>query len=68
MGALCGAFFYYIDRLTPHATVLNQFVMAFALGVIYKYTGNVIGPMLAWTLLNGQVWFVARLLAENKWP
>ncbi len=32
------------------------------LGFIYKYTRNSIGPMLAWTLVNGQVWYVARLL------
>ncbi len=32
------------------------------LGLIYKYTRNSIGPMLAWTLVNGQVWYVARLL------
>lgn len=32
------------------------------LGLIFKYTRNIYGPMLAWTLINGQVWFMARLL------
>ena len=32
------------------------------LGLIYKYTRNAIGPMIAWTLINGQVWYIARLL------
>lgn len=32
------------------------------LGLIYKYTDNIYGPMLAWTLINGQVWYLARLL------
>ncbi len=32
------------------------------LGLIYKYTRNAVGPMIAWTLINGQVWYIARLL------
>jgi hypothetical protein len=32
------------------------------LGLIYKYAKNIAGPMLAWTLVNGQVWYMARLL------
>lgn len=32
------------------------------LGLITRRTGNAIGPMLAWTLVNGQVWYIARLL------
>lgn len=32
------------------------------LGLIHKYTRNVVGPMIAWTLINGQVWYIARLL------
>ena len=31
--------------------------------LIYKHTRNVVGPMLAWTLINGQVWYIARLLS-----
>lgn len=34
----------------------------FVLGLIYKYTGNSIGPMIAWTLINGQVWFMTQML------
>jgi len=33
-----------------------------ALGLIYKRTQNVIGPMIAWTLINGQVWYLAQML------
>lgn len=32
------------------------------LALIYKYSRNAIGPMVAWTLINGQVWYIARLL------
>lgn len=32
------------------------------LGLIFKYTRNIVGPMIAWTLINGQVWYIARLL------
>jgi len=32
------------------------------LAVIYKYTKNSIGPMIAWTLINGQVWFIVQWL------
>lgn len=32
------------------------------LGLIYKRTRNAYGPMLAWTLINGQVWYLAALL------
>jgi membrane protease YdiL (CAAX protease family) len=33
-----------------------------ALGLIYKRTQNVIGPMIAWTLINGQVWYLAQMM------
>lgn len=33
-----------------------------ALLLIVRRTGNILGPALAWTLINGQVWYVARLL------
>ncbi len=44
------------------ANALHVAVTFFLLGLIYKYTGNSIGPMAAWTLINGQVWFLAQLL------
>lgn len=34
----------------------------FVLGLIYKYTKNSIGPMIAWTLINGQIWFIVQIL------
>ncbi|NOY07333.1 MAG: CPBP family intramembrane metalloprotease [Spirochaetes bacterium] len=33
------------------------------LGLIYKYSRNAIGPMIAWTLINGQVWYIMRLIS-----
>jgi len=32
------------------------------LGLIYKYTKNSIGPMIAWTLINGQILFIVKIL------
>ena len=32
------------------------------MGLIYKYTKNSIGPMIAWTLINGQIWFIVKIL------
>jgi len=37
-------------------------IIFLVLGLIYKYSRNAIGPMIAWTLINGQVWYIARLL------
>jgi membrane protease YdiL (CAAX protease family) len=37
-------------------------VTFFLLGLIFTTTRNSIGPMLAWTLINGQVWFLAQML------
>jgi hypothetical protein len=34
----------------------------FVLGLIFRWTKNSIGPMIAWTWLNQQVWFLASLL------
>ena len=32
------------------------------LGLVYKYTKNSIGPMIAWTLINGQIWYIVKIL------
>jgi membrane protease YdiL (CAAX protease family) len=32
------------------------------LSLIYAYTKNLIGPIIAWTLLNGQIWFIGQML------
>jgi len=37
-------------------------VVFFLLGLIVKTTRNSIGPMVAWSLINTQVWFLAQLL------
>ncbi len=34
----------------------------FVLGLIYKYSKNSIGPMIAWTLINGQIWYIVKIL------
>lgn len=34
----------------------------FTMGLIYKYTKNSIGPMIAWALINGQVWYIVKIL------
>lgn len=35
---------------------LNVFVIFFFLGLIYKWSRNIYGPILGWTLINGMVW------------
>lgn len=47
---------------TNVSNALYTGVIFLILGLIYKHTRNAIGPMLAWTLINGQVWYIARLL------
>jgi hypothetical protein len=42
--------------------LLDVSVTFFVLGLIFRWTQNSIGPMIAWTLLNAQVWFLASLL------
>ena len=34
LGILCGAFFYYIDRLAPYAAILSQLVIALVVTII----------------------------------
>lgn len=42
--------------------LLEVSVIFFVLGLIFRWTKNSIGPMIAWTLLNRQPWFLASLL------
>ncbi len=57
-----------IFGLTHIVTTVDLFNAAYTtfifliLGLIFKTTRSSYGPMLAWTLINGQVWFMARLL------
>ena len=39
-------------------------VIFFCLGLIFKYTKNSVGPILAWTLINGQVWYYLLLIFQ----
>lgn len=46
-------------------SVFNAFytgTIFLVLALIFKRTQNAWGPMLAWTLINGQVWYIAQLL------
>jgi hypothetical protein len=38
----------------------------FVLGLIFRWTRNSIGPMIAWTWLNQQVWILASLLWSHS--
>ena len=42
--------------------LLEVSVTFFVLGLILRWTKNSIGPMVAWTLLNAQVWFLTSML------
>ncbi len=37
-------------------------VILFLLGLVFSRTRNSLGPMIAWTLINGQVWFLVQFL------
>jgi membrane protease YdiL (CAAX protease family) len=37
-------------------------MLFFMLGLIFQRTKNIVGPMIAWTLLNGQTLFLASML------
>ncbi len=44
--------------LSPQAGLSNAIsvlMIWMLLGLVFKYTGNSVGPMVAWTLINGQV-------------
>ncbi len=48
---------------TQHVETAFYIAVVFsALGLIYRRTQNSIGPMIAWTLINGQVWYLAQML------
>jgi membrane protease YdiL (CAAX protease family) len=56
------ALFSLLHILTTQSLVnaAYVFVIWFFLGLIYKATRNIVGPMLGWTLINGMVWsFIA---------
>jgi hypothetical protein len=41
---------------------LNMTLVFFLLCPVYQRTGNSLGPMIAWSLMNGQVCYLAQLL------
>ncbi len=64
-GLIVTVVIFGIAHILITQSIYNAFYTSaifFMLGLIYKYTGNSIGPMIAWTLINGQVWFIAQML------
>lgn len=64
-GLIVTVLIFGIAHILTTQSIYNAFytgTIFFILGLIYKYTGNSIGPMIAWTLINGQVWFMAQIL------
>jgi CAAX prenyl protease-like protein len=57
---LCFALIHILTTDARNAVYTGAIFLV--LGLIYKYTRNAVGPMIAWTLINGQVWYIARLL------
>ena len=55
---LYGVLHYFSQGI--YALVLAVIFLLF--GLIYKFTRNAIGPMLAWTLMNDFVWALAAIL------
>ncbi len=55
------AFTHIITTADMFNAVYTGFIFLI-LGLIFKNTRNIYGPVLAWTLVNGQVWFMARML------
>ena len=52
----------HIATASGISSALYVSVLFFLLGLVFKCTGNSIGPMLAWTIINGQVWYLAQFL------
>jgi len=46
---------------TDIKNALYMGVIFLILGLIYKYSDNIIGPAIAWTMINGTVWMVSHL-------
>ncbi|WFO74604.1 hypothetical protein J4526_05850 [Desulfurococcaceae archaeon MEX13E-LK6-19] len=47
--------------LSPQGGIVNAISVTITwliLGLVFKYTKNSIGPMIAWTLINGQVFYL----------
>lgn len=64
-GLIITVVIFALTHLVSSGGWFNAFYTGFIfliLGLIFKYSRNIYGPMVAWTLINGQVWFMARLL------
>lgn len=52
----------HIAATSSMSSALYVTVVFLLLGLVFKFTGNALGPMIAWTVINGQVWFLAQFL------
>lgn len=64
-GLLLTVIIFALSHIVTTSDLFNAAYTGFIfliLGLVFKTTRNIYGPMLAWTLINGQVWFMARIL------
>lgn len=64
-GVIITASVYGLLHLPTNPNIFNTlyvFLSFFGIGLIFRYTRNIIGPMTAWTLINGQIWIIFQLL------
>lgn len=64
-GLLITVIIFAIAHIITTSSIYNAFYTGsifLILGLIYKYTDNSIGLMIAWTLINSQIWFIAQML------
>lgn len=64
-GLIVTTFIFALAHILTTRNVFTAFytgLIFFILGLIFKYTDNSIGPVIAWTLINNQVWFIAQMI------
>jgi len=56
--------FAFMHILTTRSLInsVNVLIIFLFFGLVYKYTGNSVGPMIAWTLVNRQALLAASIL------
>ena len=64
-GLLISSFAFGLMHIISTQNIVNALtvsVIFFILGLIRNYSRNIAGPMIAWTLINGQVFYLAQML------
>lgn len=64
-GLIVTVVIFGLSHILSTRSIYNAFYTGgifLVLGLIYKYTKNSIGPMIAWTLINGQIWYIVKIL------